>query len=64
MLYVRYENGLMALIEANPKEYKLVSTFKIPNHSGLKSWPHPVSANGKLFIHDQDQLICFDVKGK
>jgi len=64
MLYVRYENGLMALIEANPKEYKLISTFRIPNHSALKSWPHPVIANGKLYIRDQDQLICFDVKAK
>jgi outer membrane protein assembly factor BamB len=64
MLYVRYENGLMALIEANPKEYNLVSTFRIPNHSGLKSWPHPVIANGKLFIRDQEQMICFDVKAK
>lgn len=62
MLYFRYQNGTMALIEANPKEYKLVSSFKLPEQSGRPSWPHPVIANGKLYVRDQDKLICFDVK--
>jgi len=64
MLYFRYQNGVMALIEANPKEYKLVSTFKLPDQSGQPSWPHPVIANGKLYIRDQDKMHCFDLKAK
>jgi outer membrane protein assembly factor BamB len=62
MLYFRYENGVMALIEATPKEYNLVSTFRLPDPSGKPSWPHPVIANGKLLIRDQDRLTCFNVQ--
>ncbi len=62
MLYLRYENGVVALIEANPNEYKLVSTFRIPQPSGRPSWPHPVIANGRLYLRDQDNLHCFDLR--
>ncbi len=62
MIYLRYQSGLLALLEANPKEYKLVSSFKLPEPSNKPSWPHPVIANGKLYIRDQDKLICFNVK--
>jgi hypothetical protein len=26
-----------------------------------QSWPHPVIANGKLYIRDQNALHCYDV---
>ncbi len=26
------------------------------------SWPHPVIANGVLYIRDQDVLLAFDVR--
>lgn len=60
-LYFRYENGTMALIEANPREYKLKSTFEIATRNG-KSWPHPVISKGHLFLRDQDVLHCYNVK--
>ena len=62
MLYFRYEDGQMALLEATPKRCHMVSTFKLPDLSGKPSWPHPVIANGKLLIRDQDRLTCFNVK--
>lgn len=62
-LYFRYQDGTMALIEANPKEYKLKGQFKIASHNG-ESWPHPVIAGGKLYLRDQDELLCYDVKKK
>jgi outer membrane protein assembly factor BamB len=62
-LYFRYEDGTMALIEATPKQYKLKSSFKIASHNG-ESWPHPVIASGKLYLRDQDELLCYDVKKK
>lgn len=61
-LYFRYESGVLALIEASPQGYKEISSFKLPDNSGKPSWPHPVIANGKLFIRDQGTMICFDVK--
>ncbi|HVK19082.1 MAG TPA: PQQ-binding-like beta-propeller repeat protein [Fimbriiglobus sp.] len=64
MLYFRYQNGLMALIKADPEKFELVSSFQLPERSRQPSWPHPSIANGKLYIRDQDKLLCFDVKAK
>lgn len=61
-LYFRYQNGKMVLIEPDPKELKVVSSFDLPEKSRRESWPHPVIANGKLYIRDQDKLHCFNVK--
>jgi outer membrane protein assembly factor BamB len=60
-LYFRYENGLMALIDADPKECKVVSTFKIPEGK-VPSWAHPVVSGGRLYLRDKDRLLCYDVR--
>ncbi|MDZ4818701.1 MAG: PQQ-binding-like beta-propeller repeat protein [Planctomycetota bacterium] len=60
-LYFRYQNGVMALIPADPKEYKLTSSFKIPD-SSKPSWPHPVIVGGRLYIREQDQLLVYRIK--
>lgn len=60
-LYFRYESGDMALIEATPAEYRLKGTFKIKTkHSA--SWPHPVVVDGRLYLRDQHNLHCYNVK--
>jgi outer membrane protein assembly factor BamB len=59
-LYFRYQNGVMALVEATPKKYHLLGKFKIATHNG-PSWPHPVIAGGKLYLRDQDNLLCYDI---
>jgi hypothetical protein len=51
-------------VEANPKEYVLCGRFNPPDRSKEQAWPHPVVANGKLYIRDQDVLRCYDVKAK
>ncbi|MSR32153.1 MAG: polyvinylalcohol dehydrogenase [Gemmataceae bacterium] len=61
-LYFRNQDGTMNLLEASPKGYNLISSFKLPEPSGKPSWPHPVIANGRLYIRDQDKLFCFSVK--
>jgi len=63
MLYFRYQNGVVALIEANPKELKVAASFREADRSGRECWAHPVVANGKLYLRDQDKLVCYDVKG-
>ncbi len=62
-LYFRYQSGVMALIEANPREYKVKGTFRIASRNG-ESWPHPVIAGGRLYLRDQDQLHCYDIAQK
>ena len=64
-LYFRYQNGVLVLIEPNAEELKVVSSFKLPKadqQSNPQSWPHPVIANGKLYIRDQTMMYCYDVK--
>jgi hypothetical protein len=53
----------MALIEANPREYKVKGSFKLASKHG-ESWPHPVIAGGMLYIRDQHELLVYDVREK
>ena len=46
-LYFRYQNAVMALIEATPEAYRLKASFELPSHLD-DSWPHPVIADGRL----------------
>jgi len=61
-LYYRTEKGAVLLIEANPKEYVERGRFDQPDRSSQPAWSHPVIANGKLYLRDQDLLLCYDVK--
>ena len=63
-LYYRTEKGTMLLIEPNPKEYIERGRFDQPDRSQQPAWPHPVIANGKLYLRDQDLLLCYDVKAQ
>ena len=63
-LYYRNEGGPIILAEANPEKYVEHGRFKQPKRSGKRAWPHPVIANGKLYIRDQQYLYCYDVKQK
>jgi len=63
-LYYRTEKGTMLLIEPNPKQYIERGRFDQPDRSPQWAWTHPVIANGKLYLRDQDLLLCYDVKAK
>jgi len=52
------------LLEANPKECVVCGRFNQPDRQGAPAWQHPVIANGKLYLRDQDILLCYDVKKK
>jgi outer membrane protein assembly factor BamB len=61
-LYYRNEGGPIFLVEANPKKFVQKGRFDQPDRSQMPAWPHPVIANGKLYIRDQDLLLCYNVK--
>ena len=63
-LYYRTEAGMVLLIEPSGREYVEKGRFKQPDRSRSPAWAHPVVANGKLYIRDQDLLFCYEVKGK
>lgn len=61
MLYCMGESGKMALIEATPTGFNLVSTFDLPKGEG-PSWTHPVISDGKLFLRWNDKLYTYDLR--
>lgn len=60
-LYFRYERGSLALVDADPKEFKVISSFRPAVVDG-PAWPHPVILDGKLYLRAHDALMCYDVK--
>lgn len=59
-LYYRYQNGVVALIEASDHGYQLNGTLEVPGAGG-DSWAHPVIANGRLYLREQDTLWVYDL---
>lgn len=60
-LYAFGEDGVVGLIRAAPQSYQEKSRFEIRKGS-YPTWTPPVIANGKLFLRDQDNLYCYDIK--
>ena len=63
-LYIRNEGGPIFLATATPRGYQLNGQFKQPDRSKQAAWPHPVIANKKLYIRDQDTLLCYDIAAR
>ena len=61
-LYYLTEDGTVLLIEPNSKQYTERGRFQHPDRSTAPDWTHPVIANGKLYLRDQDTLHCYDIK--
>jgi outer membrane protein assembly factor BamB len=63
-IYYRTEQGDVLLIEPDAKQYVERGRFEQPERTQQPAWSHPVIANGKLYIRDQDVLYCYDIKSK
>jgi outer membrane protein assembly factor BamB len=61
MLYLRAEDGELLLIQPTPEKLDVRGRFPQPDRRSPPAWAHPVIANGKLYIRDQDLLLCYDV---
>lgn len=61
MLYVRGEDGKMYLYNASPTSLVKRGEFEQEYRSEEKAWPHPVIANGRLYLRDQYYLYVYDV---
>jgi outer membrane protein assembly factor BamB len=64
MLYLRAEDGELLLIQPTPEKLDVRGRFAQPDRRSPPAWAHPVIANGKLYIRDQDLLLCYDVAAK
>jgi hypothetical protein len=62
-------DGSLVRIKANSEAWQETGRLKIPATSKLrvgtqgKVWPHPVIANGKLYLRDYELLYCYDLGG-
>jgi len=63
-IYYRTEEGTLILIEPSKKEYLERGRFDQPDRTDKPAWAHPIVANGKLYVRDQDLLFCYDVKAR
>ena len=60
-LYCMGEDGVVGLIDPTPAGYKEVSRFEIPRGNN-PTWTPPVIANGRLYLREQDNLYCYNIK--
>ena len=59
----RYQSGQVALIEANPASYRLKGSFT-PEVQIKESWAQPVVVGGKLYLREQNTLMCYSLMPK
>ena len=61
-LYYRLANGTMILAEVNPEKYVEKGRFLPPRATNEPAWTSPVVAGGMLYLRDQDELLCYDLR--
>jgi len=64
-LYVRGENGDVALVEATPSSYREQGRFTPPDppeRGQSKAWAYPAVAGGRLYIRDLGSLWAYDIR--
>jgi outer membrane protein assembly factor BamB len=62
-------SGTLVLAEASPSGWTEHGRFQLEAQSSQRAsrgaiWMHPVIANGKLYLRDQEMLSCYDVRKK
>jgi outer membrane protein assembly factor BamB len=60
LLFLQGETGQLALAEATPAGYKELSKFDF-GRGDYPLWTLPVVSGGRLYVRDQDKLVCFNV---
>lgn len=53
------EGGHLVLIEATPERYVEKARARVANYP---AWAPPILSNGRLFIRDERQLVCLDLR--
>ncbi|MGE0757115.1 MAG: PQQ-binding-like beta-propeller repeat protein [Pirellulaceae bacterium] len=61
-LFIRYANGTMTMANASPDGLSETGSFTIPESGARPGWAHPVIVDGKLYLREQDVLLCYDLR--
>ena len=63
LFYCYNQKGEMALVDADEKEFKVISKFDVPLGT-MQHWAHPVIDHGKLYIRHGNALMVYDIAQK
>jgi outer membrane protein assembly factor BamB len=63
-VYVKFADGTLALVKADPAGYEEVSSFQVPGSGDRPSWAHAVIVDGRLYLREGDALLCYDIRAK
>jgi outer membrane protein assembly factor BamB len=63
LFYCYSEKGEMALVKADSKQFKIISSFRVKKGSG-PHWAHPVISAGRLYVRHGDNLMAYDISKK
>ena len=63
-VYIRYSDGTVSLVAADPAEYRELSSFKVPGSGDRPSWAHMVILDGLLYLREGDAILCYDLRAK
>ena len=61
MLYTLSEGGQMGLVDPDPANFRLISSFKVPSGGSGPHWAHPSIADGRLYIRHGSSLFVYDL---
>jgi outer membrane protein assembly factor BamB len=59
-LIILGESGTLALAEASPLDYRQISSFQFSRN---KCWTAPVLTGGRLYVRDEQKIVCYDLRG-
>ena len=63
IIAVNESDGTVALVPASPTAFRVAGKFRLQPQSSIRSrsgkvWTHPVVANGRLYLRDQEHIYC------
>jgi outer membrane protein assembly factor BamB len=71
-LYLLSDKGEAVLLAPDSKKWRPQGTFELPEkskanatrptHASAGVWTHPVVANGRLYLRDQELIFCYDIR--
>lgn len=61
MLIVLAERGSLSLVKPSSDKFQLISRCSVKGINA-PSWTAPVLVRGRLYLRDEDQLICLDLR--
>jgi outer membrane protein assembly factor BamB len=62
-LIMRYDRGLVVLVQATPKGFTIKGRFT-PGLADGPAWAHPVIVEKKLYLRHNDLLQCYDLAAR